>query len=319
MENEITLKQTQNIPSWGGKPYHSLDYEMKKQYGAKIYKIALDGGMTCPNRDGTLGTGGCIFCSSNGSGDFAAPKCESVTKQIENAIEGVSKKVKAAGYIAYFQSFTNTYAPIEHLRKLFFEAINHPQVKILSIATRPDCLADDVLDLLSELNNIKPVWVELGLQSIHEKSAVWMRRGYKLDTFEKALKNLKDRNINVIVHTILGLPDETASDVILTVKYLNKVKADGIKLQLLHVLKDTDLAAEYEQGIYTPLSFEEYIDMLINCIENISPEIVIHRLTGDGPGNLMLAPMWSTKKRVVLNTLHSEMKKRGSFQGKQLQ
>ena len=301
---------------WGDKPYYSLDFAMKQQYGAKIYKIALDGGMTCPNRDGTLGTKGCIFCSETGSGDFASPRCSSVTLQIENAINGVSKKVNAAGYIAYFQSFTNTYAPTEYLRELFFEAINHPQVKILSIATRPDCIPEDVLELICELNKIKPVWIELGLQTIHEATATWMRRGYKLDVFEDTVKRLKKRRITVIVHTILGLPGESEEEVLSTIDYLNCLRIDGIKLQLLHVLKNTDLAAEYEQGLYKALEFEEYIDLLINCLEHISPEIIIHRVTGDGPGDLMLAPMWSTKKRVVLNTLHSEMKKRESYQGK---
>lgn len=301
---------------WGDKPYHSLDFAMKQQYGAKIYKIALDGGMTCPNRDGTLGTKGCIFCSEAGSGDFASPRCSSVTMQIENAISGVSEKINAAGFIAYFQSFTNTYAPIEYLRKLFFEAINHPRVKILSIATRPDCIPDDVLELICELNKIKPVWIELGLQTIHEATAIWIRRGYRLDVFEDTVKKLRKNGITVIIHTIIGLPGESEDDVIDTIKYLNTLRIDGIKLQLLHVLKNTDLAAEYEQGLYKALEFEEYINILIKCLEHISPEIIIHRVTGDGPGRLMLAPMWSTKKRVVLNTLHSEMKKRESYQGK---
>lgn len=303
---------------WGDKPYYSLDYAMKQQYGAKIYKAALDGGMTCPNRDGTLGTRGCIFCSDSGSGDFASPRCASVTAQIDNAISGISKKVNAAGYIAYFQSFTNTYAPTEYLEKIFYEAILHPQVKILSIATRPDCISDETLGLLRRLNKIKPVWVELGLQSIHERTAAWMRRGYGLSVYDNMVKKLKDGNIKVITHTILGLPGESDEDVMATIRHLNEVKTDGIKLQLLHVLKGTDLAAEYEQGLYRPLEFEEYINLLIKCLEHISPEIIIHRVTGDGPGKLMLAPMWSTKKRVVLNTLHSEMKRRNSFQGKAL-
>ena len=303
---------------WGDKPYYSLDFAMKQQYGAKIYKAALDGGMTCPNRDGTLGTRGCIFCSDNGSGDFASPRCASVTLQIDNAIDGISKKVKAAGYIAYFQSFTNTYAPVEYLENIFYEAISHPHVKILSIATRPDCISDEILELLCRLNKIKPVWVELGLQSIHEKTALWMRRGYKLSVYDDAVKNLKNKGITVITHTILGLPGESDEDVLSTIKHLNEIKSDGIKLQLLHVLKGTDLALEYEQGLYKPLEFDEYINLLIKCLEHISPEIIIHRITGDGPGKLMLAPMWSTKKRIVLNTLHSEMKRRHSFQGRAL-
>ena len=301
---------------WGDKPYYSLDYAMKQTYGEKIYKVALDGGMSCPNRDGRLDTRGCIFCSEHGSGDFAAPRCSSFTSQIDSAIEGVSAKVHAAGYIAYFQSFTNTYAPVDYLRRIFYEAIEHPKVKILSIATRPDCIPDDVLELICELNRIKPVWIELGLQTIHDRTAEWIRRGYTLDVFDDAVKRLKAAGITVIVHTILGLKDESRQDMLATIHHLNDLQIDGIKLQLLHVLRDTDLAKEYETGEYIPLEFDEYIDLLITCIENISPNIIIHRVTGDGPGKLMLAPMWSTKKRTVLNTLHSELKKRSSYQGR---
>ena len=227
---------------WGDKPYHSLDYEMKQQYGEKIYKIALDAGMTCPNRDNTIGTGGCIFCSAGGSGDFAADPSQSVSTQIESQMSLIQKKRPVQKFIAYFQAYTNTYAPVSYLRPLFLEAIRHPGVVALSIGTRPDCLGEDVLTLLSELNTIKPVWVELGLQTIHADTAAYIRRGYPLSTFETAVKNLHARNLEVIVHTILGLPGESPERMLETINYLNRQPIQGIKLQLLHVLKGTDLA-----------------------------------------------------------------------------
>lgn len=301
---------------WNGKPYHSLDYALKAEFGEKVYKAALNGGFTCPNRDGKLGTKGCIFCSAEGSGDFAASVELSVTEQIDTAIEAIRKKTTANRFIAYFQSFTNTYGSISRMRRLFSEAVQHPNTAVLSVATRPDCIPDEVLDLLSEMNQIKPVWVELGLQSIHEKTATWMRRGYELSVFAEAVKKLRDRNITVIVHVILGLKDETKDMMLETIRYLNRLDIQGIKLQLLHVIDGTDLADEYRRGELTALSKEEYIDLLIDCLENLSPDVVIHRLTGDGPSKLLLAPMWSTRKREVLNEIHREMKLRESFQGK---
>lgn len=301
---------------WNGKPYHSLDYALKAEFGEKVYKAALNGGFTCPNRDGKLGTKGCIFCSAEGSGDFAASVELSVTEQIDTAIEAIQKKTTANRFIAYFQSFTNTYGSISRMRRLFSEAVQHPNTAVLSVATRPDCIPDEVLDLLSEMNQIKPVWVELGLQSIHEKTATWMRRGYELSVFAEAVKKLRDRNITVIVHVILGLKDETKDMMLETIRYLNRLDIQGIKLQLLHVIDGTDLADEYRRGELTALSKEEYIDLLIDCLENLSPDVVVHRLTGDGPSKLLLAPMWSTRKREVLNEIHREMKLRESFQGK---
>ena len=301
---------------WNGKPYHSLDYALKAAFGEKVYKAALNGGFTCPNRDGTLGTRGCIFCSAEGSGDFSAPVKLSVTEQINTAMEAIRKKTTANRFIAYFQSFTNTYGSIDRMRRLFSEAVHHPNTAVLSVATRPDCLPDEVLDLLTEMNQIKPVWVELGLQSIHEKTAEWMRRGYGLSVFEKAVRKLRERNITVIVHVILGLKDETTDMLLRTIRYLNRMDIQGIKLQLLHVIEGTDLADEYLRGELKALSKEEYIDLLITSLENLSPDIVVHRLTGDGPSKLLLAPMWSIKKREVLNHIHHEMKLRGSFQGK---
>lgn len=305
------------MKNWNDKPYHSFDYMLKERFHGKVYKVALNGGMTCPNRDGTLGSRGCIFCSAGGSGDFAGNRQDSITEQIEKQIESIRKKRNADLFIAYFQAYTNTYAPVEYLRKIYTEAISHPNVVAVSIGTRPDCLGEEVLALLEELNRIKPVWVELGLQSIHEKTARYIRRGYSLSCFNAAVKNLRERNLEVIVHTILGLPHETKEDILATMDYLNHMDIQGIKLQLLHVLKDTDLADDYLAGKFQVYSMEEYLDLLIDCLEHLSPDLVIHRLTGDGPKELLLAPLWSSAKRTVLNTLHQECKARNSYQGKQ--
>ena len=306
------------VKRWGEKPYHSLDYEMKHRFGEKVYKISLEGGMTCPNRDGTLGTRGCIFCSGSGSGDFAAKQCNSITEQIDNAIQGISSR-KPVGhkFIAYFQSFTNTYAPVSVLRPMFEEAISHPDVVMLSIGTRPDCLPEDVLDLLSDCNKKKPVIIELGLQTIHETSANYIRRGYPLSVYDTAVESLKQRNIEVVTHVIAGLPFETKKDFLSTVSYVGNSGSDGIKLQLLHVLKGTDLANEYENGVFDVLTKEEYLDWLQDALSLLPKEVVIHRLTGDGPKDLLIAPTWSSRKREVLNDLHKKLKENQIYQGKQ--
>ncbi|MCI5588755.1 MAG: TIGR01212 family radical SAM protein [Lachnospiraceae bacterium] len=303
---------------WGDKPYYSLDYYLKEKFGEKIYKIALDGGMTCPNRDGTLDTRGCIFCSSGGSGDFAVHKKTSVTEQINDAITLLKSHDKKTGskYIAYFQSYSNTYASADYLRSLYIEALNHPDIVGLSIGTRPDCFDEDIYALISECNSIKPVWIELGLQTIHEKTADFIRRGYPLSIFEETVRRLRSLNIDIITHIILGLPGETTEDIIETIHYLNHADIQGIKLQLLHILKGTDLA-DYlpDIKIYTE---EEYINLLVRCIGELSPDIVIHRLTGDGPKDLLLAPLWSLNKRHVLNNLAHTLKKENMYQGKLL-
>lgn len=309
---------------WNGKPYHSLDYEMKRRFGTKVYKIALEGGMTCPNRDGTIGTGGCIFCSAGGSGDFAVPLQgaagmteESVHRQIDLAISRISRKMGSSpgAYIAYFQSYTNTYAPVSYLRQLFTAAILHPEIRVLSIATRPDCLPEEVLDLLEELNQIKPVWIELGLQTIHPDTARLIRRGYELDCFTDAKNRLRRRGLEVIVHVILGLPGENRTQMLETISWLGSNDIQGIKLQLLHILKGTDLALLYEQAPFPVMSMEEYLDLVIDCVSLLPPEIVIHRITGDGPKNLLIAPLWSANKRLVLNTLTRRFQERGITQG----
>lgn len=301
---------------WLEKPYHSLDFMLQERFGEKVYKLTLNGGMSCPNRDGHLGSRGCIFCSAGGSGDFAADPSQSISQQIQAQKSMIQKKRPVQKFIAYFQAYTNTYAPVSYLRPLFFEAIQDPCIVALSIGTRPDCLQEDVLDLLSELNTIKPVWIELGLQTIHEDTAAYIRRGYPLSTFASAVKELRRRNLEVIVHTILGLPGEDSSRMLATIDYLNHQPIQGIKLQLLHVLKGTDLADDYLAGKFQTLSREEYLDMLIACLEHLSPDLVVHRVTGDGPKDLLIAPLWSSAKRSVLNDLHHLMKVRNTYQGR---
>ena len=296
--------------------YNSLNNYLRNKFGKKVYKISIDGGFTCPNRDGKISTGGCIFCSAKGSGDFATSKSLSITQQIEQGKERVRSKTKDNCFIAYFQAFTNTYAPIDVLESKFTEAINHKDIVALSVATRPDCVDDNVLKLLEKLNKIKPVWVELGLQTMHDSTAAYIRRGYPLSVFEDAVRRLRALDLEVIVHTILGLPGETKEDILKTVSYLNTPDIQGIKLQLLHILKGTDLAKDYEEGRFSVYTMEEYIDLVIACLEHLSPRIVIHRLTGDGPKELLLAPLWSSAKKTVLNTLHHECKVRGSYQGR---
>ena len=289
--------------------YTVNDY-LKEQYGTKVYKIAIDGGFTCPNRDGTLGTGGCIFCSGEGSGDFAEDRHLSVTEQIERGKARVAAKMpKDTGrYIAYFQAFTNTYAPVERLRELFTEAIACPDVVILSVATRPDCLPDDVIELLKELIRVKPVWVELGLQTIHEKTARYIRRGYPLPVYDEAVKKLRKAGIYTITHLILGLPGESREEMLESVDYVGKSGVQGVKLQLLHVLAGTDLAAEYEAGRFAALTMEEYVSLAAECVQHLPEDICIHRLTGDGNRRTLIAPLWSLDKKRVLNALHREMK-----------
>lgn len=284
--------------------YYSLNNYLKNTFGEKVYKISLNAGFTCPNRDGTLGTRGCIFCSEGGSGDFAENSNLSITEQIENGKGRIANKIRSGKYIAYFQAFTNTYAPIDTLREKYYEAINHPDIVAISIATRPDCLSNEVLCLLDEINQIKPVFAELGLQTIHSNSAEFIRRGYELDVFDKAVDNLKEIGINVVCHIILGLPYETKDDMIESVKYVCDKGIDGIKLQLLHILRNTDLAEHYENGEFDVLSMEEYLDILKACIKVIPENVVIHRLTGDGAKKDLIAPLWSADKKKVLNAIN---------------
>lgn len=288
--------------------YLSFNKYLKDKFGQKVYKISLDGGFTCPNRDGKTGTRGCIFCSKGGSGDFAENREMSITEQIESGKKKVEKKIKSGKYIAYFQAFTNTYAPVETLRQKYEEAINHPDIVALSIATRPDCLGDDVLRLLDEMNKIKPVFVELGLQTIHQKSVKYIRRGYDLSVYDKAVMDLKKIGVNVVVHVILGLPNESENDMLETVKYVCESGANGIKLQLLHVIDGTDLAKDYEKGLFKTLEFNEYVNLIVKCVEIIPNDIVIHRLTGDGAKKDLIAPLWSADKKRVLNAINKALR-----------
>lgn len=288
--------------------YLSFNKYLKDKFGQKVYKISLDGGFTCPNRDGKAGTQGCIFCSKGGSGDFAESREMSITEQIESGKKKVEKKIKSGKYIAYFQAFTNTYAPVEILRQKYEEAINHPDIVALSIATRPDCLGDDVLRLLNEMNKIKPVFVELGLQTIHQKSAKYIRRGYDLSVYNKAVRDLKKIGVNVVVHVILGLPNESENDMLETVKYVCESGANGIKLQLLHVIDGTDLAKDYEKGLFKTLEFDEYVNLIVKCVKIIPKDIVIHRLTGDGAKKDLIAPLWSADKKRVLNAINKALR-----------
>ena len=288
--------------------YLSFNKYLKDKFGQKVYKISLDGGFTCPNRDGKTGTRGCIFCSKGGSGDFAESREMSITEQIESGKKKVEKKIKSGKYIAYFQAFTNTYAPVEMLRQKYEDAINHPDIVALSIATRPDCLGDDVLRLLDEMNKIKPVFVELGLQTIHQKSAKYIRRGYDLSVYDKAVRDLNEIGVNIVVHVILGLPNESENDMLETVKYVCESGANGIKLQLLHVIDGTDLAKDYEKGLFKTLEFDEYVNLIVKCVKIIPKDIVIHRLTGDGAKKDLIAPLWSADKKRVLNAINKALR-----------
>ncbi|NLL77571.1 MAG: TIGR01212 family radical SAM protein [Clostridiales bacterium] len=294
-----------SIPQiWHSKRYYSLDAYFKNAFGQKLKKIAIDAGFTCPNRDGSLDTRGCIFCSEGGSGEFAVP----------------FSSIEAAGsYIAYFQSYTGTYAPVERLERIYRQALADCSVLGISIATRPDCLPEDVLVLLRKLKADYPhkfIWIELGLQTIHDQTALYIRRGYSLDCFTRAVDALHSLRIPVIVHVILGLPGENERMMLETVEHLNTLPVFGIKLQLLHVLSGTDLAVDYKNGVFSVLTMEEYLQILIKCIEHLSPNTVIHRVTGDGPKNLLIAPYWSANKQKVLNALHHRMKLQNSYQGK---
>lgn len=286
--------------------YTTLNSYLKNKFGCKVYKLAIDGGFTCPNRDGTLGTRGCIFCSRGGSGEFAENKEKSVTQQIDDGKKRVEKKIKDGKYIAYFQAFTNTYAPVCKLKSLYTEAINHPDIVALSIGTRPDCLGDDVLELLDEMNKIKPVFIELGLQTIHENTAQYIRRGYSLEVYDKAVDDLHKIGINVVTHLIIGLPGESEQDILQSVEYVCQ-KTDGIKLQLLHILEGTDLADEYRECKVDVLSLEEYTCIIKHCVEIIPDNVVIHRLTGDGAKKDLIAPLWSADKKHVLNTINKAL------------
>lgn len=309
------------VVKWGSKPYYAFDEYCKRVYGEKVYKIAVNIGCTCPVRDGTIHSDGCIFCSAGGSGEFAAAGSGStdLTAQLEEGKERIHEKYNGHKFIAYFQPYTNTYGDPDYLRACYLSALSDEEVVGISIATRPDCLDPEICEVLSEVHAAFPeksLWIELGLQTIHPETIQYIRRGYDNSVFEDALHKLHRMQIPVIVHVILGLPGEDRSHMLSTIEYLNTFPIFGIKLQLLHVLVDTDLAKDYSERKFETLTRAEYISLLIDCLEHLSPEIVIHRLTGDGPRNLLIAPTWSTDKKNLLNQLLQEMKRLESYQGK---
>ena len=287
--------------------YTTLSDHYRAKFGCKVYKLSIDGGFTCPNRDGTLGIGGCIFCSAAGSGEFAAGPDSSISAQLEKAKTRVSAKNKDGKYIAYFQSFTNTYAPVEILREKYLAAIAPEDVVGLAIGTRPDCLPEDVMALLSEINQIKPVTVELGLQTVHEPSVAYIRRGYVNQVYFDAVARLNAAHIEVVTHIILGLPGETAQMAAETTRQAVNAGTDGVKFHLLHVLRGTDLATDYEAGKFQCLTLEEYTQWLKLCLEEVPPSVVVHRLTGDGAKRDLIAPLWSGDKKRVLNYRHQHL------------
>ncbi|WP_252229557.1 TIGR01212 family radical SAM protein [Clostridium sp. ZBS15] len=302
--------------SWNGKRYHSLNYFLREKFGEKVFKISLDGGFSCPNRDGKVSKGGCVFCSARGSGDYAGSRNFSITNQFNNVKTMMANKWKSGKYIAYFQAYTNTYAPVDELRKKYEEAINQEGVVALSIATRPDCLDDEVLDLIEELSKKLYVWVELGLQTINDDVAKKINRGYDLKVFDDAMARLKERNIDVVVHSILGLPGESQDDMLKTIDYIAHSGAQGIKLHLLHLMKDTKMVELYENGELQFLSQEEYIKLICRAVSMLPKEMVVHRLTGDAPRDLLIGPMWSLKKWEVLNSIDKTLEDNDIYQGK---
>jgi len=301
--------------SWGDKRYKSLNYFLREKFGEKVFKISLDAGFSCPNRDGTISHGGCIFCSERGSGDFAGERCFSITKQFHDIKDMMNKKWKQGKYIAYFQAYTNTYAPIEVLRKKYNEAIEQEGVVAIAIATRPDCLGDEVLDLLEEINNKVYLWVELGLQTSKDSTAKLINRGYNLEVFEKTIEKLHKRNIAVVVHTIFGLPEESEEDMINTVKYISKLPIQGVKFHLLHLMEDTPMVNLYKKGRLKFMTREQYINLICKAITLLPQNMVIHRLTGDAPRDILIGPMWSLNKWEILNAIDNCLKDNHWYQG----
>ncbi|WP_156319771.1 TIGR01212 family radical SAM protein [Bacillus sp. FJAT-18017] len=298
------------------KRYHSWNYHLRSQFGHKVFKIALDGGFDCPNRDGTVAHGGCTFCSAAGSGDFAGRRTDELEVQFNEIKAKMHSKWKDGKYMAYFQAFTNTHAPVSELREKFETVLNKEGVVGLSIATRPDCLPDDVVEYLAELNERTYLWVELGLQTIHEKTAQIVNRAHDFDCYVKGVEKLRKHGIRICTHIINGLPLETTDMMMETALEVAKLDVQGIKIHLLHLLKGTPMVKQYEKGMLEFLSFDEYINLVCDQLEVLPPEMIIHRITGDGPINLMIGPMWSVNKWEVLNAIDAELLRRNSWQGK---
>ncbi len=304
------------MKEWNGKRYHSFNYYLRNKFNEKVYKIALDGGFTCPNRDGKAGVGGCTFCSSRGSGDFAGSRKLDIRRQFEDRREMMEKKWHSQKLIAYFQAYTNTYAPVEELREKYYEALNQDNVVAISIATRPDCIDDDVLDLLTEINEKTYLIVELGLQTVNDEVARNFNRGYDFEVFDNTLKRLLARNIEVVVHSIFGLPGESEEDMMKTVDYIAHSGAKGIKFHLLHLMEKTKMAEQYRNGEFKLLEQDEYIDLICKAVSRIPEDMVVHRLTGDAPRELLIGPMWSLKKWEVLNAIDKALVDNDIWQGK---
>ncbi|MGG7211637.1 TIGR01212 family radical SAM protein [Clostridium baratii] len=304
------------IKEWNGKRYHSLNYFLRDRFKEKVFKISLDGGFSCPNRDGTISKGGCLFCSESGSGDYAGDRELSITKQFCDIKEMMNKKWKEGKYIAYFQAFTNTYAPVEELKRKYNEALKQEGVVAIAIATRPDCLQDEVLELLEEINKKFYVWVELGLQTVSDETERKINRGYKLEVYEDAIRRLKERNIDFVTHCIFGLPGETKEDMLRSVDYIAHSGSKGIKFHLLHLMKHTPMVKLYERGELEFLSQDDYIDLICKSIAMLPEDMVVHRLTGDAPRDLLIGPMWSLKKWEVLNAIDKALVDNEIYQGK---
>lgn len=312
------MKDTILRPDWLGKPYYSLDCYLKQTFGSKVYRLSLDGGFSCPNRDGTLDTRGCIFCSAGGSGDFAANRANPISVQLSEAKARIRAKTNASHFIAYFQAYTNTYADISYLRTVFSEALAVQDIVALSIATRADCLGEDVLQLLCELRETfhKPIWIELGVQSVHAHTLQEIRSGFTFQDCKRSIMHLHNLDIPVIAHLIFGLPHETRQEMLDSLSVVCALPISGLKLQLLHVLSGTDLASEFARAPFPLFELEDYCQFIVSCIEQIPPEIVLHRITGDGPKKLLLAPLWSADKKRVLNRIHAVFRERDTWQGK---
>lgn len=301
---------------WGDKRYNSLNYFLRNKFEEKVFKISLDGGFTCPNRDGKVAKGGCTFCSSRGSGDFAGSRILPISEQFENIKIMMNKKWKSDKYIAYFQAYTNTYAPVEELRQKYEEAINKEGVVALALGTRPDCIDDEVLDLLEEINKKLYVWVEIGLQTIHNETARAFNRGYDLEVFDKAIEGLKSRGIDTVVHAIFGLPGETREQMLETVDYIAKTGVRGVKFHLLHLMKNTRMVKDYEEGRLKFLTQDEYVSLVCEAISRVPEDMVVHRLTGDAPRDMLIGPMWSLKKWEILNAIDKTLEDNNLYQGK---
>lgn len=320
MNTNKNTKTSHTRPAlWGDKRYFTWNTYLRNRFGEKVFKVMLDAGFTCPNRDGTVAIGGCTFCSARGSGDFAGYRRDTLEKQFQEVRDRMHLKWPAAKYIGYFQAYTNTYAPVEELRPMYETILKQEGVVGLAIATRPDCLPDDVVELLAELNERTYLWVELGLQTIHEHTSKLINRGHDTATYYDAVERLRKHNIRICTHMIVGLPQETEEEMMATARAVAHMDVQGIKIHLLHLLKKTPMVKQYEQGLLKLMEKDDYVRLVVDMLEILPPEMVVQRLTGDGPPDLLIGPMWSRKKWEVLNAIDAELKRRDSWQGKYYQ